>query len=121
MAITITGNKSLMPREFRLGMNQWSRTDGTSGSPTWAGQANLGMVPADQDFGDCIEIVKLDSVTSLRYMGKTPISPGTYLRISTRVKAIAGNIPQVRIAGYAAAADGSNVPGVVQVLSLIHI
>lgn len=121
MAITITGNKSLMPREFRLGMNQWSRTDGTSGSPTWAGQANLGMVPADQDFGDCIEIVKLDSVTSLRYMGKTPISPGTYLRISTRVKAIAGNIPQVRIAGYAAAADGSNVLGVVQVGTTVSL
>ncbi len=114
MTIAI-GSKALMPREFRLGLNLWSRTDGTADSPTWAGQGNAAIVPADEDFGSCLEILKLQTVTSLRYMRQTPISPGTYLRVSTRVKVIAGNIPQVRIAGYAGAAGGVNIAGVVQV------
>lgn len=111
MTIAI-GGKALMPREFRQGLSQWSRTDGTSGSPTWAGQTNAAIVPADEDFGNCLEILKLQSVTSLRYMRQTPIEPGTYLRISTRVKTVAGNIPQVRIAAYAGASGGVPVAGV---------
>ncbi|MTH79663.1 glycosyl hydrolase family 28-related protein [Paracoccus aestuariivivens] len=114
MAIAVVGSKALMPREFRLGLNLWSRTNGTAGSPTWAGQANAAIVPADEDFGTCLEILKQENVTSLRYMRQTPISPGCYLRVSTRVKAIAGNIPQVRIAGYAGNSNG-NVTGVLQV------
>ena len=47
MAIAIIGNQSLMPRAFRLGLNQWSQTDGRPGSPTWAGAANAAVVPAD--------------------------------------------------------------------------
>ncbi|MFG6081546.1 glycosyl hydrolase family 28-related protein [Paracoccus litorisediminis] len=114
MAIAVVGSKALMPREFRLGLNLWSRTNGTAGSPSWAGQPNAAIVPADEDFGSCLEILKLENTTSLRYMRQTPISPGCYLRISTRVKAIAGNIPQVRIAGYAGNSAG-NVAGVLQV------
>ncbi|MTH35188.1 right-handed parallel beta-helix repeat-containing protein [Paracoccus limosus] len=114
MTIAI-GSKALMPREFRLGLNLWSRTDGTPDSPTWAGQGNAAVVASDQDFGNCLEILKLDTVTSLRYMRPTPISPGTYLRISTRVKALAGNIPQVRIAGYAGGPGGGNIAGAVQI------
>lgn len=34
MTIAIIGNQSLMPRAFRLGLDQWSRTDGRAGSPT---------------------------------------------------------------------------------------
>lgn len=111
MTIAI-GSKALMPREFRLGLNLWSRTDGTADSPTWSGQSNAAIEPADQDFGSCLELLKLESTTSLRYMRQTPISPGTYLRISTRVKVVAGNIPQVRIAGYAGAPGGVAVTGV---------
>src|SRR6478735_3451272 len=114
MAIAVVGSKALMPREFRLGLNLWSRTNGTAGSPSWAGQPNAAIVPADEDFGSCLEILKLENTTSLRYMRQTPISPGCYLRISTRVKAIAGNIPQVRVAGYAGNSAG-NVAGVLQV------
>lgn len=111
MTIAI-GGKALVPREFRLGLNLWSRTDGTPGSPTWAGQTNAAIVPADEDFGTCLEILKLETVTSLRHMRQTPISPGTYLRISTRIKTIAGNIPQVRIAAFAGGAGGVPIPGV---------
>ncbi|MDS9467987.1 glycosyl hydrolase family 28-related protein [Paracoccus sp. MBLB3053] len=115
MSTAVVGSKALMPREFRLGLNLWSRTDGTANSPTWAGQANAAIVPADEDLGTCLEILKLDEVTSLRYMKQTPVSPGTYLRISTRVKAVAGNIPGIRVAAYAGASNGSNISGVIQV------
>ncbi|MFH5774482.1 glycosyl hydrolase family 28-related protein [Paracoccus sp. NGMCC 1.201697] len=115
MTIAIVGSKTLMPREFRLGLQFWSRTDGSAGSPTWAAQPNASVVPADEDFGSCLEILKTENVTSLRHMRQTPINPGIYLRISTRMKVIAGNIPQVRIAGFAAASGGANLANVVQV------
>ncbi|MFC3568204.1 glycosyl hydrolase family 28-related protein [Paracoccus simplex] len=115
MTIAIIGNQSLMPRAFRLGLNQWSQSDGRAGSPTWAGAANAAIVPADEDFGSCLEILKIQTVTSIRYMRRTPINPGSYLRISARVKAIAGNLPQVRIAAFAGNAAGENVAGVTQV------
>ncbi|MTH63627.1 glycosyl hydrolase family 28-related protein [Paracoccus shanxieyensis] len=111
MAVAAVGNKALMPREFRAGLSFWSRTDGTPNSPNWAGQTNAAVVPADEDFGSCLEILKLQDMTSLRYMQRTPISPGTYLRISTRVKAIAGNLPNVRIAAFAGDSSGAAVPG----------
>ncbi|MFT4013093.1 MAG: glycosyl hydrolase family 28-related protein [Paracoccus sp. (in: a-proteobacteria)] len=111
MTIAI-GSKALMPREFRLGLSLWSRTNGTADSPTWEGQGNAAIVPADEHFGTCLEILKLDTVTSLRYKRQTPITPGTYLRISTRVKVIAGSLPQVRIAGYAGTSSGAAVTGV---------
>jgi len=115
MTIAIVGSKTLMPREFRLGLQFWSRTDGSAGSPTWAAQPNASVVPADEDFGSCLEILKTENVTSLRHMRQTPINPGIYLRVSTRMKVIAGNIPQVRIAGFAAASGGANLANVVQV------
>ncbi|WP_028710324.1 glycosyl hydrolase family 28-related protein [Paracoccus pantotrophus] len=114
MTIAIIGNQSLMPRAFRLGLDQWSRTDGRAGSPTWAGAANAAIVPADEDFGSCLEILKQEAVTQVRYMQRTPINPGSYLRISARVKAVAGNLPQVRIAAFAGNAAGNNVAGVPQ-------
>lgn len=113
--MSIIGNSSLMPRAFSGGLGVWSRTNGTPGSPTWAGQANAAIVPADEDFGSCLEILKTQEPTSLRYMTRTPIQPGTYLRISTRVKAIAGNMPRVRIAAWAGNAAGNNVAAAVQI------
>jgi len=58
--------------------------------------------------------VKTQSVTKLRYMGQTPMLPGLYLRVSARVKVLAGNLPSVRIAGWAGTASDTNVPGVAQ-------
>ena len=115
MTIAIIGSQALMPAPFQSGLNLWSQTDGTAGSPTWSGASNAAIVPADEDFGACLEILKQQAVTSVRYMRRTPMNPGNYLRISTRVKAIAGNLPQVRIAAYAANASGNNIAGVTQV------
>lgn len=115
MGIAIVGDQALMPRAFHLGLNLWSQTDGRPGSPIWAGAPNAAIVPADQDFGSCLEILKQQTMTQIRYMRRTPMNPGNYLRVSARVKAIAGNLPQVRIAGFAGNAAGGNVAGVVQV------
>ncbi len=121
MTIAIIGNQALMPRQFQAGLGFWSRTDGRAGSPTWSGAANAAIVPADEDFGSCLEILKLETVTSIRYTRRTPLSPGNYLRISARVKAIAGNLPQVRIAAFAGDAAGNNIPGVVQTGPLVTL
>lgn len=105
----ITDGLVLMPTPFSAGLNVWSRENGTAGSATWQGQANAAYVPADQDFGGCLEFVKTQSTQQLRYMGQTPFMPGMYLRVTARVKAISGNLPSVRIAAWAGTAGGANV------------
>ncbi len=101
MDISITDGVALMPPPFADGLGVFSREDGTPGSGTYAGQPNAAYVPADADFAGCLELIKTASTQSLRYMGQTPILPGTYLRISARVKAMSGNLPSVRIAAWA--------------------
>ncbi|MDR0807909.1 MAG: right-handed parallel beta-helix repeat-containing protein, partial [Gemmobacter sp.] len=107
--MAITDGLALMPPPFAAGLNQWSREDGTPGSASYAGYAGAALVPSDQDFAGCLELEKSETVQRLRYKGETPIRPGLYLRISARVKAVAGSMPSVRIAAYAAQANGSAV------------
>ncbi len=109
----ITDGLVLTPPPFSQGLDVWSRGDGTPGTPTYDGFATAAFVPADQDFGGCLEIVKTETTQSLRYMGETPLLPGCYLQIKARVKAVSGNLPTVRIAAYAGAAGGGPVAGVV--------
>lgn len=101
----------LMPSPFVDGLDQWSSENGTSGSATYNGAANAGFVPSDPDFGGCLELLKTESTQKLRWTGQTPILPGSYLRITARVKAMSGSFPAVRIAGYAMDASDSHVPG----------
>ena len=105
----ITDGLVLTPPAFENGLNVWSSGDGTPGSNTYASAANAAFVPADQDFSGCLELQKTTTTTKLRYMGETPILPGCYLRITARVKCVSGNLPSVRIAGWAGAAGGSHV------------
>lgn len=109
MNMAITDGLVLMPPPFSAGLNQWSREDGTPGSASYAGQPNAAYVPADQDFGGCLELQKLDVIQKLRSMGQTPIQPGLYLRVTARIKAVAGNLPAVRIAAWAGRANDTNV------------
>lgn len=111
----ITDGLVLMPPAFADGLGVWSSGDGTPGSDTYAGSGSGVLVPADQDFGGCIEILKSQSVTMLRYMGETTILPGCYLRVSAKVKAVGGALPSVRIAGWAGAGGGAHVGGLVEV------
>lgn len=112
MNIAITSGLQLMPPGFAAGLAAWSQEDGRSGQTTWASAANAAIVPADQDFGACLEIVKQATETRIRFTGETPILPGTYLRVSARVKAVAGNLPSVRIAGWPGNAQRQRVNGV---------
>src|SRR6056297_2377724 len=110
----ITDGLTLMPPEFSDGLGVWSRQNGQPGSDTWATAPNAALVAADADFGDCFEIVKTSGTTKLRYMNQTPMLPGLYLRVSAQVKVLAGNLPNVRIAGWAGNANDNNVSGVQQ-------
>lgn len=111
----ITDGVQLTPPTFKDGLSVWSRGNGTPGSDTYASSGDAAYVPADQDFGGCLELIKTSSTQKLRYMGETPLLPGCYLRISARVKVVSGNLPAVRIAGWAGGAGGNHVNGVVEV------
>jgi hypothetical protein len=109
MNMAITDGLQLMPPPFADGLGKWSRENGTPGTTSYAGQPDAALVPSDQDFGGCLEMQKTETVQRLRHKGETPIRPGLYLRVTARVKAVAGSLPDVRIAAYAARADGSAV------------
>lgn len=108
----ITDGIVFQPPAFAQGLGMWSSGDGTPGSDTYQNALNAAFVPADQDFGGALELLKTDSVQKLRFMGETPILPGCYLRVRARIKAISGNLPSVRIAGWAGGAGGAAVTGV---------
>ncbi len=102
----ITDGILFTPTAFSDGLDVWSSGDGTPGSDTYAESGGGVFVPSDQDFAGCMEIVKNSSTTKIRYMAETPILPGCFLRVTAKVKVISGNLPSVRIAGWAG--DGSN-------------
>lgn len=107
----ITEGVLLMPTPFVDGLDVYSSGDGTPGSDTYENATNALFVAADQDFAGALELLKTENTQRVRFMGETPLLPGCYLRISARVKAISGNLPSVRIAGYPARGDGSQVNG----------
>ena len=111
----ITDGVVLMPTPFADGLDVWSSGDGTPGSSTYQNAANAAFVPADQDFGGCLEIAKQSSTTRVRYMGETPVLPGCYLRITARVKAISGALPNVRVSGWAGLPGGNHANGLTEV------
>ncbi|ADE86353.1 glycosyl hydrolase family 28-related protein [Rhodobacter capsulatus] len=121
MNIAITDGVNLTPSAFELGLGQWSSENGTAGSATYAGAVNAALVPADADFGTCLEMTKTQSTQKLRWMGQTPILPGVYLRITAKVKAVSGNFCAVRIAGYAMSAANAHVNGLVEVASPVTL
>ncbi|WP_417727971.1 right-handed parallel beta-helix repeat-containing protein [Roseovarius sp.] len=108
----ITDGIVFMPQPFASGLLQWSRGDGRPNSDTYENAADAAFVPADQDFGGALELQKTEAVQRLRYTGETPILPGCYLQIRVRIKAIAGNLPSVRIAAFAGGAGGVALPDV---------
>ena len=121
MNIAITDGLQLMPPGFGAGLSVWSSEDGTPGSASWANATNAAIVPADQDFGRCLEIYKTATTTRIRFRGETPMIPGVYLRVSARLKVMAGALPQARIAAWAG--DGqrnhvANVPQAAQAVTL---
>lgn len=116
----VTDGLALMPPQFEDGLDVWSAGDGTPGSDTYAGSGPGAFVPADQDFGGCLEILASANPTKLRYMGQTPILPGCYLEVRVRVKAVAGPLPAVRIAGWAADQSG-HVTGLTEAATAVQL
>jgi hypothetical protein len=108
----ITEGVQFQPPAFADGLDVWSSGDGVPGSDTYDAAPNAVIVPADQDFGSCLELQKVSSTTKVRFMGETPLLPGCYLQIKVRIKAISGNLPNVRVAGWAGASGGAHVGGV---------
>lgn len=110
----ITDGLVLMPPPFSTGLNLWSSEDGRPGNASYAGQPNAAFVPSDADFGGALELQKTQTTQKLRCFQQIPMQPGLYLQVKVRVKCVSGAFPSVRIAGWAARSDGSNVSGVVQ-------
>ncbi|MXU64610.1 glycosyl hydrolase family 28-related protein [Oceanomicrobium pacificus] len=110
----VTDGLDLMPPPFSAGLADWSRTDGTPGSPAYDMDLDAGLVAADADFGTCLELEKTDSVQGVRYKGEIPIAAGCYLRVSARLKVISGPLPAVRIGGWPGQSGGSMVGGIPQ-------
>ena len=110
----LTDGVVFMPPPFADGLNVWSSEDGTPGSNTYDGAFNAALVPADQDFDSCLEIFKNDDNVKLTYMGQTPFEQGCYLRISAKVKAVSGPLPNVRAVAWAAKSGGSHATGYVE-------
>ncbi|WP_120502556.1 glycosyl hydrolase family 28-related protein [Roseovarius sp. EL26] len=111
----VTDGITFMPPQFSDGLDVWSSEDGTAGSATYQGALNAIYTPSDQDFGGALEMQKTQGVQKLRYMGQTPILPGCYLRIKAKIKAITGNLPNVRIAAWAGGAGDAHVSGLTEV------
>ncbi|WP_342076580.1 glycosyl hydrolase family 28-related protein [Yoonia sp. SS1-5] len=107
----ITDGIVFNPQPFAAGLAVWSSGDGTPGSDTYAVSGSGVFVAADQDFAGCLEVLKNDPITRVRYMGETPILPGCYLRVTARVKAVAGPFPSVRVSGWAGLAGGAQASG----------
>lgn len=111
----VTDGLVLMPPPFEAGLNLWSREDGLPGQGSWANQPNAAFVPADQDFGGCLEVQKTTATLKLRSFQQIPFRPGMYLRVTARVKCLSGPFPSVRIAAFAAATNGANVASAIQI------
>jgi hypothetical protein len=99
----------LMPPPFSAGLNLWSREDGLTGQGSYLAQGNAAFVPADQDFGGCLELTKTLGTMKLRCFQAIPFQPGLYLRVTAKVKAVSGPFPSVRIGAWAENVSGSNV------------
>ncbi|MBU2983445.1 right-handed parallel beta-helix repeat-containing protein [Lentibacter algarum] len=110
----ITDGVLLMPPAFAGGLDVWSSQDGRPGQDTYENEANAAFVPADADFGGCLELVKTDATQRLRYMGETPLLPGCYIQVRARVKAVSGPLPSLRIAAWAGGAGDNHVGGLVE-------
>lgn len=111
MNIAVTDGIDLMPPVFLDGLDDWSSTDGTPGSPNYDGAANATIVASDPDFGSCLEIQTISDPQALRYMAEVPILPGTYIEVSARIKVMSGAFPSARIAAWAGKSGGVHVSG----------
>lgn len=101
----------LMPPLFSEGLDDWSRGHGTPETPTYANSRDARLVTDDADFGDCLELRKIEPVQRLRYMGEVPMLRGACLEISARLKVVSAPSPRVRISAWPGGAFGLGIDG----------
>lgn len=111
MNLAVTNPQAITPPPFSAGLDQWSQTTGRPGTPTYDAAAFAAFVPADPDFGGALEVQKISATTRLRWMGEVPVLPGSYLRVRARIKAVAGVMPNVRIAAWTGDSSGTEITG----------
>ncbi len=117
----ITEGLALMPLPFAAGLANWSSGNGRPGDASYSGVATAGLVTGDQDFGTCFELQKSSATQRIRAFAQTPLQPDMYLRVTVRLKAVAGNLPAVRIAAWAGNASGANVGAVQQTATAVSL
>jgi hypothetical protein len=110
----------LMPPAFAEGLDDWSRGDGTPDGPTYEA-SGLARLARDADFGICLELRTTDPVQRLRYMGELPVPAGAFIEVSTRLKALRGPLPEVRVAAWPGGAGGRRVPDVPVATDLVPV
>ena len=64
----ITDGLLLTPAPFANGLDVYSSGDGTPGSDTYENSGNGAFVPADQDFGGALEVLKTIGTQRVRYL-----------------------------------------------------
>ena len=107
----ITDGLILSPPAWDAGLDRFSRGDGRPGSDSYAGSGMAALVPADQDFGGCVEMIKVAGTQQIRAFQPMPVIPGCYVRVTARVKAVAGNLLSIRVAATPIGTDGTPVAG----------
>ncbi len=100
----VTDGAELMPPPYAQAWEAYAGGDGRADAPGLGPDVRL--VANDPDLGNCLELTKTGSVEALRYRGETPLLPCCYLRVSARVKLMAGPPPAARIAGFAGGPAG---------------
>ena len=101
----------LTPPPFGEGLSGWSCGDARAARSDMAG---CRLVAGDPRFGQCLEITRSGAVQRLRHRGETPVLPGRYLRITARLRGVAGPMPVARIAAWPGDARSGHVPGLTE-------
>lgn len=112
----------LTPPPFAEGLCDWSRSDGTHGSPSYESGEGVRIARGDGDFGACLEICKLEPVQRLRYMGELPFRAGARVELRARIKAVRGPLPAARIAAWPGGLGGKglrDLPGAGPIVTLV--
>ena len=83
----ITDGLALMPPAFASGLSVWSRTDGTAGSPSYAGFGDVALVRATNKY---VRVIDGNAVTGMTAYTDTYIHEGgRWLCIQAQLTAVA--------------------------------
>jgi hypothetical protein len=114
MVASLASDLDLTPPAFGEGLSDWSRGDGTPNAPTYETDECARVATGDADFGECLELRKVDPVQRLRYMGELPLRRGAVIEVRARIKALRGPLPGVRIAAWPGGFGGKGLPDLEQ-------